>query len=267
MAQVCVLAKEGSVYANMVLSELANSQIDFDVVWIKKKKKKNRISNILLIPFNLYKSVSTGRFKSLSKLNWWTWSLFFKMRKQKVSSQLAQKVRKYTSKKFDGVYMPGVNHVQTYSYLNTNSYDIGILAGVDIVHELILNEFKTVCLNAHPAPLPECRGGGALENTLLQNLQPSSSVHRVTGGIDEGEIYKVKEITLEKNDNFKSIYLKLNVLGASLLASVTKNILAGDPLDVTENKGKLNYWKDLTIDKQKKAHDNLTKMLKQKEVV
>ena len=261
MARVCVLAKEGSVYANMVMTELTDNKVDFDVIWVKKKRSKDRMSNWLLIPFNLYKSVSTGRFKALSKFNWWTWSLFFKMRNQPISDDLQEKLKRFINKRFEGYYVSSVNHVVTYKYLQANSYDIGILAGVDIVNDFILKEFSEVCLNAHPAPLPECRGGGALENTLLQNLQPSSSVHQVTGGIDEGDIYKVKEIELDRTDNFRSLYLKLNMLGAEMLANITKGILDGQQLDVTKNTGKLYYWKDLTLEKQKKAHQNLKKKL------
>jgi formyltetrahydrofolate hydrolase len=266
MAKVCVLAKEGSMYANLIIRELQLNQLDFDVIWVKNnRKKESRFARLLLVPYNFHKSISTGRFKALPIYHWWTWSLFFKLRRQKISRRLNDLVKTEEEITNIGFFVPSVNHVATYAHLRARKFEIGILAGVDIVHEQILSEFSKVCLNAHPAPLPECRGGGALENTLLEGLMPSTSIHQVTAGIDEGDIYEVKSVDLDSDDSFRSIYLKLNILGAKLLVKTAMKLLDEEIIHVIKNEGRLNFWKDLTIERQRQAHENLKEILPQKQ--
>lgn len=261
MARVCVLGKEGSLFAKMILRALKDQGIESDVIWVSKKRKESKFASRLLIPYNLYKSLNTGRFKALPKSSLWTWKLFFRMRNEKVPSHLSAQLKELKNLDIEGKKVPSTNHVRTYTAANEGQYDICILGGVDIVDEAIIKTFKTACLNAHPAPLPECRGGGALENTLYQGLNPASSVHRVTAGIDEGGIFDVSEIELEKSDNFRSIYLKLQLEGARQLADITKQFLEGIDVEEKENNGKLYFWKEMNLKVQKKAHSNLKRML------
>lgn len=261
MARVCVLGREGSLFAKMILDALNTRGIEMDVIWVARKRKESKTAARLLIPYNLYKSLNTGRFKALPKSSLWTWKLFFSMRNEKVPAHLSAQLKELKNLDVQGVKVPSINHVRTYSAVSEGEYDICILGGVDIVDEAIINAFRIVCLNAHPAPLPECRGGGALENTLYQGLNPASSVHRVTAGIDEGVIFDVSEIKLEKTDNFRSIYLKLQLEGARQLAEITKKFLEFKDVEEKDNHGKLYFWKDMNLKVQKKAHANLKRIL------
>jgi len=162
----------------------------------------------------------------------------------------------------DAKIVDSINSKSSLKYLKKMKFDLGLLAGVGILSNETLKTFKKFCLNAHPAPLPECRGGGALINTLAQNLVPAASVHIVREGIDAGEILQVAPLKLNKKDCFNSIESRLAIHCAENLSNVVKKIISGKKYKAKKNSGKLHQWKDCTVDKQRTALFNLKKLLK-----
>jgi methionyl-tRNA formyltransferase len=154
-----------------------------------------------------------------------------------------------------------VNHVKVYSFIKQKGYKIGVLAGVGIVHREIIESFSEHCLNAHPAPLPECRGGGAVQQTLYKGLLPSASVHFATPEIDAGGILDVEPLSLKPDDTLESVSIRLTFLCAERLAFVTQKLISGGQFEVTENNGQIRYWKDCTKEVQITARRNLKMIL------
>jgi methionyl-tRNA formyltransferase len=146
--------------------------------------------------------------------------------------------------------------------LEANNFDYALLAGVGIVDECILDTILIATLNAHPAPLPECRGGGALEQTLYKKLVPAVSVHIVTPGIDEGDILEVENLSLDKNDSFDSVYFRLGLLCGEVLVRVLEKVLVEGEYRRSPNNGKLNYWIDANEQLQKTARLTLKALLR-----
>ena len=124
----------------------------------------------------------------------------------------------------------------------------------------IIDAFGICCLNAHPAPLPQCRGGGALINTLYYKLQPAVSVHVATAGIDEGEILRVTPLPVCKDDGYDSLNLRLAALCADTLAEVVQELAGGQPVKGMPNTGHLHYWKDCTLERQRAALRQLRRL-------
>lgn len=262
--KICVLGNS-SIYTKMICKEFDDNQIEYMLVLEKATtSKKVYFSKLCNIPLKLYNLLNSEKYKGLPKLNIFTFKLIFEdllFKKSSIYKEIIKPYINYIPKTKNIYYTPNVNHVQTSKIIEDLNCDIGIFGGVGIVDGLIIKKFNKFCLNAHPAPLPECRGGGALENTLYYGLNPSVSVHYGTAGIDEGEIINVNELKLNKNDSFNSIANKLTILCAkSLLKAITdfeKNVI---PIS-KENKGKLHYWKDCNLNIQKTARSNLKKIL------
>lgn len=264
--KICVLGSVNDLYTQVIVYFLRKNNIKFNLILEKKSsalmstKSKRKI---LQIKFSkIIKPLYHGRYKALSKKSLFTYSEFFK---EKIFNFTKKKkiVRPFISSiTQDAKIVDSINSKSSLRYLKKMKFDLGLLAGVGILSNETLKTFKKFCLNAHPAPLPECRGGGALINTLAQNLVPAASVHIVREEIDAGEILQVAPLKLNKNDCFNSIESRLPIHCAENLSNVVKKIISGKKYKAKKNSGKLHQWKDCTVDKQRTALFNLKKLLK-----
>lgn len=266
--RVCLLGVEGSSYTKMMCLEFNKNKINYDLILVKKKEEA-KLSKILLMPHKLYVIANKGRFKGLSKRSFYFYSEYMKMLYRIFFPKRYDFESEYYNLSITPVdlgarsvfFTHSINHVNTFSILKKGSYDVGILAGVGIVSELILSEFSHYCLNAHPAPLPACKGGGALENTLSKNLCPSISIHKAVCEIDGGDILGVISLELLKTDSFDSIYRKLSILCCVSMAKHVDRIISHCTVEFKENsKEKLHYWIDCNELIQRKARENLYQM-------
>lgn len=262
--RICILGSS-SIYTKIICKELDDRGIEYFLILEKTAvEHKKYFSKLCTIFLKLDKLLNSGKYKALPKLNFFTLNMIIQDFIFKRSSKykiIIDPFINYKPKTENIYYVKNVNHVTTSKLIENLNCDIGIFGGVGIVDGLIIEKFNRFCLNAHPAPLPECRGGGALENTLNYGLQPSASVHFGTARIDEGKIIKIKELKIEKDDTFNSISTRLTILCAVLLTEVIVSINNDEELDLKENNGKLHYWKDCNIDIQKNARKNLKKLL------
>uniref|UniRef100_UPI004048A89F formyltransferase family protein n=1 Tax=Aliarcobacter sp. TaxID=2321116 RepID=UPI004048A89F len=262
--KICLLGND-SIYTKMVCKKFDELNIEYILILEKKQNTQKRgISKLLSISTKLDNLLSSGKYKALPIFNLFTLKVFIEdliFRKSLKRKLILEEYIDYVPKAHEIYHTPDVNHVKTARIIKNINADIGVFAGVGIVHGLIIEEFSKFCLNAHPAPLPQCRGGGALENTLNYGLKPSASVHFGTAEIDEGKIIKIKELKIDKYDTFNSITTKLTILCAELLSEVVIDINNNKKLDLIENNGKLHYWKDCSINIQKNSYKNLKKLL------
>ena len=91
--------------------------------------------------------------------------------------------------------------------------DLIVLAGfLSILSKDFCEGFPGKIINIHPALLPKFGGKGMWghhvhEAVLNANEKESgATVHYVTSGIDEGEIYESKQMNYPKNPNYKILY-------------------------------------------------------------
>ena len=153
-----------------------------------------------------------------------------------------------------------VNDARGYLALKEAAVDVGVLGGVGIVSNPILSTFRQYCLNAHPGPLPECRGSGAIEQALSRGLVPMVSVHFVEKQIDAGRILDRLPVTIESKDDFYSLDQKLSVLSAQAMARVVSRLARSEVWPHLENSGPLHRWRDCTLAIHQKAERQLRTM-------
>jgi folate-dependent phosphoribosylglycinamide formyltransferase PurN len=259
--RIVVFGKKNSLYTKMVIFYLIKLSINFDLIVDSDfVKKKNKITLYFTKIKNL---LSNGAFKSLSVFHWFTWFLLYEKLKNRNNPAVKEIKNKYKNieLKPDAIFS-NINNDESISYLKNKNYDYALFSDVGIIKKEVINQINIACLNAHPAPLPECRGGGALECTLFKMLSPSVSVHIATEGIDEGDIFSVKTIKLYSTDNFVTISCRLNEMCAIELTEVINKILNNESINMIKNNGILNYWKDWCSAKQIKARQNLKIMLR-----
>ncbi|WP_443113623.1 formyltransferase family protein [Herbaspirillum seropedicae] len=260
--KLCVLGRQGDPYTRMVVRSLRARGLQFTLLLEGGARAGGRIERLLERPLTLYRALTSGRFKALPKLSYFTLRAFLCERLYYRGHAARAILAPLHDVEMNGVVVRSVNHVRTLKLVEQERFDIGLFAGVDIVDGAIIDAFGLCCLNAHPAPLPQCRGGGALINTLYYGLQPAASVHVATAGIDEGEILRVTPLPLRKNDDYDSINLRLTLLCADTLAEVAQELATGKPVKGQPNGGVLHYWKDCTIERQRAAMRHLRQLLK-----
>ena len=261
--RICVLGTVGDSYTKMVVKALHDLGIEFSVVLEGSiSGRTSSFSRLMSLPLQLYRALNCGRYKALPKLSFFTWKIFLREKFYYRQRESRSILKKYESVNLTGTGVPYINHVKTLREIESQSYDFGLFAGVGIVDAEIISAFKVGCLNAHPGPLPQCRGGGALINTLCQGLRPAVSVHVATSEIDAGDVLLVKELDLRASDGYDSVTLRLAVLCAETLADAVAGILSGEiSMSGQPNTGVIHYWKDCALEKQRNAERQLSRML------
>lgn len=253
--KICIFGTQNSLYTKIVTKYFDKLNIEYDLILIKNNKNEK-----LSIFNKLFKS---KRYIALSKFDLFVYKLIYKSIKYKKSKKYLNLVSDFSS--YDSnygkvFYTPNINHAKTLSFILNNNYDVGVFGGVGIVDDVIINSIKNGCLNAHPASLPECKGGGALENTLFKNLKPTVSVHYAIAEVDGGNVICKKEIELEKSDCFNHIHTKLLIKCGEVLSTVVRDIIDNRQIVSKKNEGKLNYWKNCTKKVRVVGLRNLEKM-------
>lgn len=257
--KIVVFGCPDSIYTKMLCYHLDENQINYDLIGQATDFLKSKKNNYF---FRLKNLLNSGAFKGLSIFSPFILYLLFEKYKAKNNNKIKRVYEKYTSVNKEADFIvENINSESCLKILQDNNYDYALFGGVGIVSKPIINSIKKFCINAHPAPLPECRGGGALECTLYKKLQPGVSIHIATPGIDEGKIIKKIELEFKcKSDfNFQYISAKLTELCAIELANVAKEILDDMIIEYKDNDGHLNYWKDWSTIKQVKARFYLSK--------
>ena len=243
----------------MVAYQLKEKAIDFDLILEGSEKEQPSLSIIS----KLKRILSSGAFTSLSIFNWFTWYMLIERHRNKKNSTVLDLVSKYADTPLNpSLHVENINNEGTKKFLKDNGYEYAVFAGVGIVKNEVISILQRFCINAHPAPLPECRGGGALECTLLKGLKPSVTVHVATAGIDEGEIINVQELELTSDENFVTVTHKLTEKCAIEISKVCQLLIQNERVALKPNGGKLNYWRDWNAKKQLVARRNLKRLLR-----
>jgi methionyl-tRNA formyltransferase len=81
------------------------------------------------------------------------------------------------------------------------------------VKEPILSDYTCLCL--HPSPLPKYRGGSPIQHQIINGEDISAvSVFKITEGVDDGDIYKQKQISL--SGSLQDIFSRIVKEGTSI---------------------------------------------------
>ena len=260
---IVVFGSSSSLQTRILIYWLNSFKLKFDFISIENVSKKN-LNNLKIINFFLkFKSMmNSGAFKSLSIFHWFTWYLILERYLNKNHQKIINLKKRYSKTSFKPVLsVENINSKEVATFLEKKNYDYALFASVPIVNKNNIDKISKFCLNAHPAPLPECPGGGALEHTLNLGLKPSVSVHIANETIDSGDILHIRQIELDHDDNFVTITYKLEEMCSKILADVISRINEGEVFKRVKNNGKLNFWKDCTPELQIRVRKILKKIL------
>lgn len=97
--------------------------------------------------------------------------------------------------------------------------------GRDILRAPILQVAKHGCLGGHYGHLPEIRGMGTVEWSVLQDIPPTVAIQRINPGIDTGEVLMQAQVTICQNDSFTVIRERSYFMTKIMLAFAAQGLL------------------------------------------
>ena len=95
-----------------------------------------------------------------------------------------------------------------------------------IIPKEILNCPKYGCINVHASLLPYLRGGAPIQHAIIDGyIKTGITIMYMDEAMDTGDIIASREITINKDDTYGSIYTKLQEIAPSLLIEVLPSII------------------------------------------
>ncbi len=133
------------------------------------------------------------------------------------------------------------NAADTVERVRALNLDLLVYAGgKDLLRRPLLESTRLGCIGGHYGRLPEVRGMGTVEWSVLEGRAPAVSVQRMTTGVDMGDILMVSAVPLFPGDNFTSIRNRSYFLTKSMLALTARRMLhdgvAGRPQQDAEGR-------------------------------
>ena len=94
-----------------------------------------------------------------------------------------------------------------------------------IVPKYVFDLPKYGCLNIHPSLLPRWRGAAPIHNAILSgDRETGVCIMKISEGLDEGDIFLTKKLTIQDDDNIDTLNVKLSKLGAEALMETLDGI-------------------------------------------
>lgn len=97
--------------------------------------------------------------------------------------------------------------------------------GRDLLREGVLEAARLGCLGGHYGPLPEIRGMGTVEWSVLKDLPITVAIQRISRGIDTGDVVLQAPVSLCPDDTFASIRERCYYWTKVMLAVATRAVL------------------------------------------
>jgi len=118
------------------------------------------------------------------------------------------------------------NNIEFFNKLKALEPDIIVTAAYGkILPQEILSLPKIACLNIHASLLPKYRGAAPIQWSIINGDKTTGiTIMKMDEGMDTGDIILQKEISIEDNETYGTLYEKLKIIGGKLLIDVLKNI-------------------------------------------
>ncbi|MBU1992715.1 MAG: methionyl-tRNA formyltransferase [Patescibacteria group bacterium] len=119
---------------------------------------------------------------------------------------------------------------------------IVVVAFGQILPQKLLDIPKYDSVNIHASLLPRYRGASPIQEALLQGDKDTGvTIMKMSKMLDEGDIYLMKRIDIEPDDESEKLSGKLSMLGALMLPFVLPDIKEGKLTPIAQDPKKATY--------------------------
>ncbi len=136
-----------------------------------------------------------------------------------------------------------------------------------ILPNKVLKISKLGAINIHPSLLPKYRGATPIQEAILHGDEETGvSIMSLDREMDHGDIYLMKRVTINENENLEQLTAKLSNVAAEILPHTLGDISTGALSPIKQNHQNASYCHKITkedgeIDFQKSAKE-IQNMLK-----
>ncbi|MBT3865176.1 methionyl-tRNA formyltransferase [Candidatus Peregrinibacteria bacterium] len=100
-----------------------------------------------------------------------------------------------------------------------------VIAYGGLIPKQLLDIPKHGCINIHPSLLPKYRGASPIQEALLNgDTETGIGFMKLDEELDHGDIFVIKRIPIEENENLEALSEKLSNISAIMLPAVLKDI-------------------------------------------
>lgn len=143
--------------------------------------------------------------------------------------------------------------------LRTYEADVFVVAAFgQILSREILDMSAHGCLNIHASLLPRYRGASPIQHVIINGEERTGiTIMQMDAGIDTGDILYQREISIDRQDTYQTLYEKLTLLGGQAIVEALELLGQGvlvpekqrdedscyAPL-ITKDMGRIDFTKD-----------------------
>jgi methionyl-tRNA formyltransferase len=127
------------------------------------------------------------------------------------------------------LHVRNFNDADTVSRLHAFGPELLIYAGGrDILRRSLLETAPLGCIGGHYGQLPQIRGMGTVEWSVILGVPPTVAIQRISPGIDTGDVLLQARVPLVAGDTFTSIRERSYFMTKTMLAVAARRMLDGD---------------------------------------
>ncbi len=124
---------------------------------------------------------------------------------------------------------------------------IAVVAYGKILPQRVLDIPRLGCINIHASVLPELRGSGPVQWSILNGMTETGVTSMyMSAGIDEGDIIEIRRTPIDPFENAQSLLDRLAVIGAELLCDTLRAVEAGTACRTPQDGTKATFAPMLT---------------------
>ncbi|NBD26437.1 methionyl-tRNA formyltransferase [Paenibacillus glycinis] len=121
-----------------------------------------------------------------------------------------------------------------------------------ILPKAVLDVPRLGCINVHGSLLPRYRGGAPIQRAIMNGeTKTGVTIMYMAEGLDTGDMISVVEVPIADDDTSGTLFAKLTVAGAKLLAETLPAIEAGIATATPQNHDEATYAPNLTRDDER----------------
>lgn len=111
-----------------------------------------------------------------------------------------------------------------------------------IIPRAILDIPKIAAINIHSSLLPRYRGASPIQTALLHGEKETGvTIMEMNEKMDEGDIYLLKKVLIEKSDDYNSLAKKLSILASTIIPHALYDIAEGNLKKIKQDNSRATY--------------------------
>ena len=121
-----------------------------------------------------------------------------------------------------------------------------------IIPKILLDTPEYKAINVHASLLPKLRGGSPLHRAIINGYDKTGiTIMYMDVGMDDGDIIKQKEISIDMHDNVGIIHDKMSLLGRDLLLETLPSIFDKTNTRTPQNESEVTYAYNIKREEEK----------------